>query len=107
MRRGFVLFLSILVLGSELPTVRAFQTGTSYMQELRHRQSAERKALRIQQKALKQTRKGPEYSRLERKRMKRQMKAERKLLRAGQRDERLSARERMRFAENNPDDPQF
>jgi hypothetical protein len=61
----------------------------------------ERGALKLQQKSMKRALKGPGHTRVERKRMKRQMKLERKLLQRGQRDQMLSAKEQQKMDKKN------
>ena len=101
-----LLLILVLLAGCALSRPVAAQSGSS-LREVRQRQKEERKALKLQQKALKQTLQGRQYSRLDRKRAKRQMKTERKLLRRAQRDEVQTAKQGLRFAKKNPDDVRF
>ena len=96
-----VLFISVLALCLAPGQPSKAQTGESAIHELKQRQKNERKALKVQQKQMKQAVKGRGHAPAERKRLKRQMKVERKLLRAGQRDQMLSAREQQKMEKAN------
>jgi hypothetical protein len=79
----------------------AAQSGDSAIRELKQRQKGERKALEVQQKETERAVKGPAHTAAERKGLKRQMKAERKLLKSGHHDQMLSAKEQQRVEKAN------
>jgi hypothetical protein len=106
-RTPAVLLFSIWLLGLAPCRPSAAQNRSSGIQELKQRQKMERSALKLQQKSTKRAMKGRGYTRVERKRMKRQMKLERKLLQRGQRDQMLSAKEQQKMDKKNGARSQF
>jgi hypothetical protein len=101
-RTLYILLASLVFLGP--PPVRVSGQGDgSDVQELRRHHKDDRRALKLQQKIVKQAMKGHEHSAAERRQVKRQMKADRKFLRTGQRDAMTSAKSQQKAAKRDTD----
>ena len=96
--------IPFLVLLGLAPLPVSGQAGDSDVQVLKRHQKEDRRALKIQQNIVKQSMRGHEHSKAERRQIKRQMRADRKFLRAGQRDAMISAKAQRKAAKEDAEE---